>query len=478
MSDFDQERLFTLINKCLENEADDKEFAELSQILKDSKEAQIAYLEMVELHTALDDKSFSKILKSNSPQKKPQRKSSGSFKVLPIAALLALFFGVFYGLRPQESFKVIVSDSQDALLQGQSVEHGQEITDNLISLQRGLLSLEFSTGAKMVIEGPAKVEILSENSTRLFSGKIFAYVPPQAKGFSVEVGSRKVIDLGTSFALEVNGEQELHVFDGLVELQEDLENRIEVQEGKALKFSKDAYPQKIKLDQEKFASLKSFMFPAKTFHFEKGLEGWTQSKTGKFFDRGDKKANTQTQGNMRFAQTKKSVLSNENSFGKNLCNAHKFAGRVVPMPFYARDSSKQVLVLSSPPFSLRKNGGDIQAFLHGGCGAVEELTGTLNGLGNNAHENGFLGLALRRVSDNKYVASVRRKARNRPQFRQGWEKVIISAKEINRILSESDNGETFVLDLVDAYAYEDAIWSWAALDTVTIPGKFNIKEKK
>ena len=109
---------------------------------------------------------------------------------------------------------------------------------------------------------------------------------------------------------------------------------------------------------------------------------------------------------------------------------------------------------------------------------MENLTGTLDHLGSDSSENGFLGLALRRVSDNSYVASTRRKARNRPQFRKGWEKVIISQEEINRISANSPPGEKFILDLVDAFSYKDAVWSWIALDSVSIPGKFNIKENK
>ena len=475
MSEFDKGRLFSLVNRSLENEISDEEFQELAEILKSSKQAQLMYLELVDMHTALDDKAFSQILKSKTPPKKKKEKSSIAFRLISLAALLAIVAGLVYKMNLQ-SFKVIVEDSRNAQLKGQNIVHGQELKSNLLELESGLISLKFSTGSQMIVEGPAKVKIVSENAASLYSGKIFACIPHQAKGFSVNVGSRKVVDLGTVFAVEASDTNELHVFDGLVELQEDKENRVELKEGKALKFSKNFYPETIPLNRKKFAALENFAFPSKTFHFEQGLGGWKQTKSGEYFDRGDIPDSIQTKGNMRFIQSSESKLSNEDSFGTNLCNAQKGSGRIIPSPFYARDKSSKVSVLSSPAFTLRRNGGNIQAFLHGGCGAAEKLSGTFEELGSNSDDKGFLGLALRRVSDNKYVASVRRKARNRPEFRKGWEKVVISQEELNRVLEESQAGEKFVLDLVDAFSYEDAIWSWAALDTVTIPGKFDNKD--
>ena len=471
MSNFNKDRLISLVIKSLENEINENEFQELSEILKHSQNAQLTYLEMVDLHTALDDKSFSSILKSKKPSKRKKKKPLISFRLLSIAAVLAITVGLFY-LKNLNNFQVIVEDSQNAEVIGQEIINGQKLNNELIELKKGLISLKFSSGALMVLEGPAKLKILTEKDTELYSGKVFAYVPPEAKGFSVRVGNRKVVDLGTSFAIDASETHELHIFDGLVELQEDKDNTIELKEGNALLFSKSTYPQKIKLNRKKFATLENFAFPSKTFHFEKGLEAWTQTKIGEHFDRGDDKSSEQTKGNMRFVQSHKTSLSNQESFGRSLCNAQKGSGRIIPMPFYARDLSKRVSVLSSPAFSLRKNGGDIQAYLHGGCGALEKLTGTLEQLGSQSNDKGFLGLALRRVSDNKYVASVRRKARVRPEFKKGWEKVIISQEELNRVLEESGPNEKFILDLVDAFSYDDAIWSWTALDTVTIPAIF------
>lgn len=474
MSSFNKDRLMSLVIKSLENEINENEFQELSEILKQSQQAQLIYLEMVDLHTALDDKSFSSILKSKKPTKRKikEKKTPLTFRLLSFAAILALAAGLFY-LKNLSNFQVIVEDSQNAQVIGQEIINGQKLNNELIELKKGLISLKFSSGALIVLEGPAKLKILTEKDTELCSGKVFAYVPPKAKGFSVRVGNRKVIDLGTSFAIEASDNNELHVFDGLVELQEDKDNTVELKEGNALQFSKSTYPQKIKLNRKKFTTLESFIYPSKTFHFENGLEAWVQTKIGEHFDRKELQSNEQTKGNMRFVQSHKTSLSNQGSFGRSLCNAQKGSGRIIPMPFYARDLSKKVSVLSSPAFSLRKNGGDIQAYLHGGCGALEKLTGTLEQLGSQSNDKGFLGLALRRVSDNKYVASVRRKARERPEFRKGWEKVSISQDKINRILMESQPGEKFVLDLVDTFSYENAIWSWAALDTVTIPGRFD-----
>ncbi|MEJ5260386.1 MAG: NPCBM/NEW2 domain-containing protein [Anaerohalosphaeraceae bacterium] len=84
----------------------------------------------------------------------------------------------------------------------------------------GFISIRFDSGAEVVLEGPARFKLLSENQMRLFSGKVFASVPNTAIGFTVECPGSRVVDLGTEFGLEVRGggEAEVHVMKGKVNL--------------------------------------------------------------------------------------------------------------------------------------------------------------------------------------------------------------------------------------------------------------------
>ncbi|MFN3149881.1 hypothetical protein [Bremerella sp.] len=89
-----------------------------------------------------------------------------------------------------------------------------------LQLAEGLALLRFARGAKVSIEGPAELKILSDNSFYLNEGRISAVCPPSANGFEINTPSGKIIDHGTEFGVHVlaNGAAETHVFDGEVEV--------------------------------------------------------------------------------------------------------------------------------------------------------------------------------------------------------------------------------------------------------------------
>lgn len=89
----------------------------------------------------------------------------------------------------------------------------------LLSLAGGLAEIRFAGGASVVIEGPARLELLSAHSARLISGKLAAHVPEPARGFQVHCPQGKIVDLGTEFGMTVGGDgaTDVHVFSGKVE---------------------------------------------------------------------------------------------------------------------------------------------------------------------------------------------------------------------------------------------------------------------
>jgi hypothetical protein len=89
----------------------------------------------------------------------------------------------------------------------------------VLQLERGLAEVCFQCGAKVVMEGPASLELLSGKSARLRHGKLTARVPGPATGFEIISPQGKVIDLGTEFGVSVsdNGATDVYVFEGKVE---------------------------------------------------------------------------------------------------------------------------------------------------------------------------------------------------------------------------------------------------------------------
>jgi len=89
-------------------------------------------------------------------------------------------------------------------------------------LLSGLAQIEFFSGASVIVEGPAKLDLLSEWKVICRSGRLLVSVPEPARGFAVETRDYRAVDLGTEFALSVNhdGKSEVHVLDGEVRLDD------------------------------------------------------------------------------------------------------------------------------------------------------------------------------------------------------------------------------------------------------------------
>jgi hypothetical protein len=87
-------------------------------------------------------------------------------------------------------------------------------------LLKGVVELEFYSGASVILEAPAALEVLSENAGILHYGKLRAHVPFQAQGFTIRTREIELVDLGTEFAMEVAEDTgtAVHVIDGKVEL--------------------------------------------------------------------------------------------------------------------------------------------------------------------------------------------------------------------------------------------------------------------
>jgi hypothetical protein len=97
---------------------------------------------------------------------------------------------------------------------------GSVLAPGWIRFKAGLVQLEFFSGASVIVEGPAEFEIRSEKEAFCQFGRFSASVPEPARGFVVSAPAVALVDLGTSFGMEVarSGEGEVFVYKGLVRL--------------------------------------------------------------------------------------------------------------------------------------------------------------------------------------------------------------------------------------------------------------------
>ncbi|MEQ2009930.1 MAG: LamG-like jellyroll fold domain-containing protein [Limisphaerales bacterium] len=103
----------------------------------------------------------------------------------------------------------------------ESRQAGQTLPAGWLRLASGAVQIEFARGARVVLEGPAEFQLISESNAELRSGRLRAHVPEPAKGFTITTPGMVVVDRGTEFACSVpaqGGAPEVHVFVGAVDL--------------------------------------------------------------------------------------------------------------------------------------------------------------------------------------------------------------------------------------------------------------------
>ena len=115
---------------------------------------------------------------------------------------------------------------------------GSALSPGWLRLKSGLAQIEFYKGARVLIEGPAAIQLVSSGEATCTSGKLSAHVPPQAKGFKVNTPKGTIVDLGTEFGLDLNdASPQVHVFKGEVEVHQGSAPMQSLKEGQAVSLA-------------------------------------------------------------------------------------------------------------------------------------------------------------------------------------------------------------------------------------------------
>ncbi len=96
---------------------------------------------------------------------------------------------------------------------------GDTIRPGALRLTRGAAQIEFFSGASMILQAGASLELVSPWEAICRAGKVTVRVPPPAQGFRLRTAGLDLVDLGTEFGVEARagGATEVHVFEGKVE---------------------------------------------------------------------------------------------------------------------------------------------------------------------------------------------------------------------------------------------------------------------
>jgi hypothetical protein len=214
--------LESLINAKLEGEITPEQHARLEALLRDDWQARRRYLELADQHARLlrqPEVSTGRLGQVSLISRKIRWQT---YALVASAASIVLLAILAWPQQPTEKEATsdgvaTISQTLDADFEGKSRRNGDTIAPGSLTLRKGLAQIEFFSGATLLVEGDAQIEIISAWEVRCHRGRVRVHVPPAAKGFLMHAPDVKLEDLGTEFALNVNGQDSaVHVFDGEV----------------------------------------------------------------------------------------------------------------------------------------------------------------------------------------------------------------------------------------------------------------------
>ncbi|MAD80737.1 MAG: iron dicitrate transport regulator FecR [Planctomycetaceae bacterium] len=249
----------TLINGYLDDELTEADHRELNDWIKADPEHAARFARAVMLHDRLQWEFSAAVAEIPTLEPlvapkvaRPRRPASHVGRRVAVgilAASLLVALSVFYWQSQRDDptggrtvararFATVANLVDVQWEDGVILRRGERIGTQVIAIQSGAVRLQFDDGVEVTLQGPARYELVSPDTTRLTAGLLTATVPPGAEGFRVETPTAEIIDLGTAFGVQLDedGTSHVSVFHGEVEvaLPESGEKKL-VREGEAVR---------------------------------------------------------------------------------------------------------------------------------------------------------------------------------------------------------------------------------------------------
>ena len=156
-----------------------------------------------------------------------KRKVTAFVAVAAIVALSLFAWKWFLGAPAGNTFAKTQSEAPVAMV-GMAYDaiwstgggSGRELRPSDLVLESGVVRIDFYSGARAWVKGPATFRLVSSMEMILTDGRVKVKVPPAARGFAVKTPELSAVDLGTEFGVmaQDGGRNEVHVFSGRVEV--------------------------------------------------------------------------------------------------------------------------------------------------------------------------------------------------------------------------------------------------------------------
>ena len=204
----------------------------LQQELRSNPEAQDTYCDYARLHNALQLRAEGVDLLNVVPMDRVvERRQRRAVRTAGLAAAAMLAIGALVAalVAVREAKPILTFNTSPGTelnvshaLEGEDAPAGMVLEPgSRLTVISGTVELEFASGVRGIVRGPADLTLQREGLLNLATGTAWFEVPADAVGFKVNTPDLILTDLGTEFGIisEPNFLDEVHVFVGKVEVR-------------------------------------------------------------------------------------------------------------------------------------------------------------------------------------------------------------------------------------------------------------------
>jgi hypothetical protein len=371
MNDSERVELNELCSALVDGQLTPPQNARLQELLRESAEARRFYVRSMELSASL----YSYAGEMQCEPAEPQNIIRPTFwrrYAAPLAAAAAVVaVGFWIGRTVPEGINANdddpeliarISASKDTRWAGQGTfQNGDELhRGQRLELAAGFAEITFDSGAQIVVEGPASVDLDSAWQATLRRGTLKANIPQEAIGFRVSNPSVDVVDLGTEFSItaDEDGSAEVFVLAGQVEVEPRTQNtaaasKILMKEKQSRRFALSGVSDVRDSDQKflKLAKRVTFDLPKRAAAYAH----WSfDSMDGDIF-RGEPLGQSRKSGSLDFGIRNGSV--NAGKFGDALTLSGESGGQIEIANFGMRSVKTAAFWVRLPEDSSPVDGG-------------------------------------------------------------------------------------------------------------------------
>ena len=211
-----------LVALYYDNELNERELLQLQERLKSDPEARIFFAQFATLQTQLEwictDSSCPQEM-THLPASLNTRRRNWSL-ILYVTCCVCLVLGGLFFMHLTTPVAHVYPEPGSHWGFGEVTTEETLLSGSQRRLLRGAVEIRFTSGSIINLKAPAQFTIHGSNEVFLQAGKLVADVPESGHGFTVETQTGRIIDLGTSFSVNVSAElnTDIKVYRGKVQI--------------------------------------------------------------------------------------------------------------------------------------------------------------------------------------------------------------------------------------------------------------------